>query len=340
MKTPLTKQIENQQSELNRLRDRLMELARRRRPRRGQTSNSPKQLPDMIDAASQELDPPAEHGTGAWLPRRRRAPDEPAASQEIIVPEASGRSPCRRRRSSRPIMCSAPPRPACGRSASRSRSSVSSGKTTAMTKPRRSSRVRPSIRPRPRPPAMRSSWCRRGFGAFMDRLLANSIYGPLSAAGARYDLGRNGSLKIPYRATTPLASGAWVGEGAPKPVKSIGLSTVDTDAAQDLLHHRLYRGNGNVLGAGDRGHPAQGDGRRHPGLARRLPDRRRGRIGNAAGRSAGWRHADHRLGGGDIAGEDRRRHQCADRADGGGRRRRQCRPADEPGAGAQDRHGA
>ena len=42
-----------------------------------------------------------------------------------------------------------------------------------------------------------------GFGAFMDRLLADSIYAPLSDAGARYDLGRNGSLKIPYRATTP-----------------------------------------------------------------------------------------------------------------------------------------
>jgi HK97 family phage major capsid protein len=48
----------------------------------------------------------------------------------------------------------------------------------------------------------------------------------LSNEGTRYDLGRNGTLKIPYRATTPLASGAWVGEGAPKPVKRIGLATV------------------------------------------------------------------------------------------------------------------
>ena len=45
-----------------------------------------------------------------------------------------------------------------------------------------------------------------GWGAFLDRLLANSVYGPLSAAGTRYDLGRNGTLKIPYRATTPTAS--------------------------------------------------------------------------------------------------------------------------------------
>jgi HK97 family phage major capsid protein/HK97 family phage prohead protease len=66
-----------------------------------------------------------------------------------------------------------------------------------------------------------------GFGAFLDRLIANSIYAPLSAAGTRYDLGRNGSLKIPYRATTPLASGAWVLEGAPKPVKRIGLAVVE-----------------------------------------------------------------------------------------------------------------
>jgi HK97 family phage major capsid protein len=66
----------------------------------------------------------------------------------------------------------------------------------------------------------------QGWGGFLDRLLANSIYGPLSGEGTRYDLGRNGTLKIPYRATTPLASGAWVGEGAPKPVKNIGLSTI------------------------------------------------------------------------------------------------------------------
>jgi HK97 family phage major capsid protein len=65
-----------------------------------------------------------------------------------------------------------------------------------------------------------------GFGAFMDRLIANSIYAPLADSGTRYDLGRNGTLKIPYRAATPQASGAWVGEGSPKPVKRIGLSTV------------------------------------------------------------------------------------------------------------------
>jgi HK97 family phage major capsid protein len=69
--------------------------------------------------------------------------------------------------------------------------------------------------------------------AFLDRLIANSIYSPLSGAGQRLDLGRNGSIKIPIRANTPKASGSWVGEGAPKPVKRIGTSSVT------LLPHKL-----------------------------------------------------------------------------------------------------
>jgi HK97 family phage major capsid protein/HK97 family phage prohead protease len=68
---------------------------------------------------------------------------------------------------------------------------------------------------------------------FLDRLIGASLYGPLAAAGSRYDLGRNGSIKIPARANTPKAAGAWVGEGAPKPVKRIGLSTVS------LIPHKL-----------------------------------------------------------------------------------------------------
>lgn len=63
-------------------------------------------------------------------------------------------------------------------------------------------------------------------GAFLDRIIQDSIYGPLSAMGQRYDLGRNGSLKIPTRASTPKAAGSWVGEGAPKPVKRIGFAPI------------------------------------------------------------------------------------------------------------------
>jgi HK97 family phage prohead protease len=65
-----------------------------------------------------------------------------------------------------------------------------------------------------------------GYGGLMDRLLAGSLYGPLSAAGSRFDFGANGQIKIPVRSTTPRAAGAWVGEGAPKPVKRIGLTQI------------------------------------------------------------------------------------------------------------------
>ena len=61
---------------------------------------------------------------------------------------------------------------------------------------------------------------------FLDRLIADSIYGPLSAMGARYDLGRNAQIKIPRRTTAFKASGAWIGEGLAKPVKRISLDSI------------------------------------------------------------------------------------------------------------------
>jgi HK97 family phage prohead protease len=70
-------------------------------------------------------------------------------------------------------------------------------------------------------------------GAWFDRLVAKSIYAPLSAAGARYDLGRNGTLKLPTRTTSNQLSGQWVGEGLPKPVKRLSLTT------KDLKPHKL-----------------------------------------------------------------------------------------------------
>ena len=65
-----------------------------------------------------------------------------------------------------------------------------------------------------------------GYGGLMDRLIGDSLYGPLAAAGSRFDFGRNGQIKIPVRSNTPKASGQWVGEGLPKPVKKIGLSQI------------------------------------------------------------------------------------------------------------------
>jgi HK97 family phage major capsid protein len=63
--------------------------------------------------------------------------------------------------------------------------------------------------------------------SFMDRLLASSIYGPLSNAGQRLSFGNGiNSIKIPTRTTTSKITGAWVAEGGAKPVKKASLSTV------------------------------------------------------------------------------------------------------------------
>jgi HK97 family phage prohead protease/HK97 family phage major capsid protein len=61
---------------------------------------------------------------------------------------------------------------------------------------------------------------------FIDRLMPESIYTRLSNLGVRFSFGANASLKIPARANTPKLAGSWVGEGAPKPVRRIGLTTI------------------------------------------------------------------------------------------------------------------
>jgi HK97 family phage major capsid protein/HK97 family phage prohead protease len=64
------------------------------------------------------------------------------------------------------------------------------------------------------------------YGGFLDRLIANSLYGPLSETGMRIDFGSNGVVKIPTRTSASKAAGAWVGEGSPKPVKKISLAPI------------------------------------------------------------------------------------------------------------------
>jgi HK97 family phage prohead protease len=61
---------------------------------------------------------------------------------------------------------------------------------------------------------------------FMDRLLPNSIYPSLAGRGVRYTFGNNAQLRIPTRTTTNTLNGAWVGEGAPKPVRRASFSSV------------------------------------------------------------------------------------------------------------------
>jgi HK97 family phage prohead protease len=66
---------------------------------------------------------------------------------------------------------------------------------------------------------------------FLNRLLPNSIYPALSGAGVKYTFGPNVQLKIPVRnAAAPGAvgsvAGAWVGEGAPKPVRRATFTSI------------------------------------------------------------------------------------------------------------------
>ena len=66
---------------------------------------------------------------------------------------------------------------------------------------------------------------------FLDRLIPTSIYSQLSALGVKYSFGNANQLKIPVRAgVAPGAvgslAGAWVGEGAAKPVRRASFSTV------------------------------------------------------------------------------------------------------------------
>jgi HK97 family phage prohead protease/HK97 family phage major capsid protein len=61
---------------------------------------------------------------------------------------------------------------------------------------------------------------------FLDRLLKDSIYGPLSARGVRFTFGRAGAIRIPSRTNTSKLSGSWVGEAAPKPVKQASFTPI------------------------------------------------------------------------------------------------------------------
>jgi HK97 family phage major capsid protein len=224
MKTPLTKQIENQQSEMNRLRDQLMELSGIAAEDRDDDQLSlVDTLPGLIDGANKELNrlQNMERVLGF---QAAETPDDTGGQQVAVSERRPFAMPKKKIEPADYVFRAA----AAGLRAFSHKIPVervirenygNDECTMIITK----AAVNPATTTTT---GYAAELVQVGFGAFMDRLLAGSIYQPLSGAGARYDLGRNGTLKIPYRATTPLASGAWVGEGAPKPVKRIGLSTV------------------------------------------------------------------------------------------------------------------
>ncbi|HEY2245181.1 MAG TPA: phage major capsid protein, partial [Xanthobacteraceae bacterium] len=57
------------------------------------------------------------------------------------------------------------------------------------------------------------------WSAWMEALLAASVYPRLAASGLSLDFGANGKIVIPTRSLTPALSGSFVGEGAPIPVR-------------------------------------------------------------------------------------------------------------------------
>lgn len=63
-------------------------------------------------------------------------------------------------------------------------------------------------------------------GDFLDSLKALSVYPLLRAKGGSYSFDRNGAIKIPSRASTPTLAGDFIGEGAPIPVRKLGLTSI------------------------------------------------------------------------------------------------------------------
>ena len=67
-----------------------------------------------------------------------------------------------------------------------------------------------------------------GTSAFIETLRQTSVYPALAAAGGgRLTFGpQQGNIKLPSRASTPSIAGSFVGEGAPIPVRKLGLTSI------------------------------------------------------------------------------------------------------------------
>jgi HK97 family phage prohead protease len=81
---------------------------------------------------------------------------------------------------------------------------------------------------------------------FLDQLMPQSVYPPLSARGGKFTFGRNGTVSIPSRAATPTLAGAFVAQGAPIPVRQAAFAAVTltpkkmgviTTATREIVQH-------------------------------------------------------------------------------------------------------
>jgi HK97 family phage major capsid protein/HK97 family phage prohead protease len=236
MKTPLAKQIENQQLEITALRDQLTELTQIEERDEEQEALF-EALPETIKAAQKNLttlqNVERALATGVAEPHDERA--DPSGGNHAIIVQPDPKRPFALPKKKiepadytfRAIVCGIRAFTEQVPLEQALRQLYGTDEATGII-------LRAAVNP-----AMTTvaGWAQElvqtANADFLDRLIADSIYGPLSGMGARYDLGRNGSIKIPTRQNTPKAAGAWVGEGAPKPVKRIGLS------ALTLTPHKL-----------------------------------------------------------------------------------------------------
>jgi HK97 family phage major capsid protein/HK97 family phage prohead protease len=95
-------------------------------------------------------------------------------------------------------------------------------------------------------PAWAGALVQQQWADLISALTIMSVYGPLSAYGARYTLGRFGLINIPIELTTPTIAGSFVAEGAPIPVRQGAFSTtqiglkkmaVITSYTRELFEH-------------------------------------------------------------------------------------------------------
>ena len=79
---------------------------------------------------------------------------------------------------------------------------------------------------------------------FLNTLFPISVYARLRSMSVALSFDRAGIIKIPARSATPQINGDFVGEGAPIPVRRLGLHLDPADAEKGRRSHRVHRGDG------------------------------------------------------------------------------------------------
>ena len=100
-----------------------------------------------------------------------------------------------------------------------------------------------------------------------------------------------GIIRIPSRAATPSIAGSFVGEGAPIPVRRLGLTSITLSPKKMAVISVFSREIAQVLQPADRGADQARDRGRYGDHARHAAARCHGGLVGAAGRAAQRRHA-------------------------------------------------